>query len=82
MNKDIKEPIKIPDEFDQTARIKEIRNKLGIKQYKLTVWLEFEKQIIQYYAPFLSAARKVSQLEEENEQCKKDIEKLRQGSFF
>lgn len=72
----------IPSDFEQKARINELRDSCGITRYKLDNWLAFQRAIIEYYEPFMNSAGKVMQIQNELELKKAEIERLSQGSLF
>lgn len=76
------ENIKVPDQFEQAARINELRDISGLKKYKLGFWLRFQRAIMEYYEPFILEAQRAKKLEEELEAKKREIERISQGSLF
>lgn len=76
------ENVHIPDIFEQSARINELRDIAGLKKSKLEHWLAFQRAIIEYYEPILLQAKKTQRYAEELEIKKREVDRLSQGSLF
>ena len=74
--------IRIPDYFEQAARLNELRDDSGIKIRKLDAWLAFQRAVIEFYEPLVMHAAKAKNMADEIASKKKQIERLSQVSLF